>query len=75
MAVYTFPILNKLARLAILVVSCVQYARDARVHPLISAESFVTTNNQLVLSKSMWSLTAADNASVQLPAYHLVNKA
>jgi hypothetical protein len=63
-AVYTFPILNKVARLVILVVYCVQYMRDARLHPLIGAQSFDTTKNQVILYESIWFLTAADNASV-----------
>jgi hypothetical protein len=60
-AVYTFPILNKIARSAILVVYCVHFARDARQHSLGHTPSLDTSKNQAVVDESFWFITAADN--------------
>jgi hypothetical protein len=59
-AVYTFPIVNKVARLGILITCCVQYARDARLHPSIGANSFDATRTQVILNESMCYITVAD---------------
>jgi membrane-bound metal-dependent hydrolase YbcI (DUF457 family) len=58
-AVYTFPVLNKVARLGIMVAYCVHYARGARLPSLIGG---VATKNQVIVYESMWFITAADNA-------------
>jgi hypothetical protein len=57
-AVYTFPILNKVARVTILTVYFVQYARDARQTALTG---FDTAINQVILNESIWFINAADN--------------
>jgi hypothetical protein len=57
--VYTFPILNKVVRLALLIMSSVQYTQDARLRPT-GGETFDTTRIRTELIQ--WSLTAADNA-------------
>jgi hypothetical protein len=61
-AVYTFPIVSKLARVAILAVYFVRYMQDVRLHPTIGAQSFDTTNKQVQLYESIWIITALDNA-------------
>jgi hypothetical protein len=63
-AVYTFPVVNKFARVGIVITYCIHYARDARLHPLIRTESFDPTRSQVILNESMWYIAAADNASV-----------
>jgi hypothetical protein len=60
-AVYTFPILNKVIRKVLLIVYCVQYARDARLHPSVGP-SLDNTRSQVILNEIMWYLAASDNA-------------
>jgi hypothetical protein len=58
-AVYTFPVLNKVARLVIMIVYGVKNAQQSR---LLSPISSATSREQLIAYESVWFITAADNA-------------
>jgi membrane-bound metal-dependent hydrolase YbcI (DUF457 family) len=56
LAIYTFPILSKLARITLLIIYCVHYARR---RPYMEFE-FSTT--EVRITESQWFITAADSA-------------
>jgi hypothetical protein len=60
-AVYTFPILSKFARITLLIIYCVHYAQDARRRPFMGSE-FDSSSTTVRITESIWFITAADSA-------------
>jgi hypothetical protein len=69
-AVYTFPILSKFARITLLVIYCVHYAQDARRGPFMGSE-FDSSSTTVRITESIWFITAADSAYASRIAYRL----